>query len=78
MTEIRNITIVGAGTMGHSLAQAFAQEGYHVWLTDIREEVLVRARKLIASNLQTMVETGVLDRKRQASALPRIKTDYKC
>ena len=30
MTEIRNVTIVGAGTMGHSLAQVFAQEGYSV------------------------------------------------
>jgi 3-hydroxybutyryl-CoA dehydrogenase len=77
MMEIRNITIVGAGTMGHSLAQAFAQEGYNVWLTDIREEVLVRARKMIASNLQTMVETGALDSSRQASVLHRIQMTTK-
>ena len=77
MMEIRNITIVGAGTMGHSLAQAFAQEGYSVWLTDTREEVLVQARKLIASNLQTMVETGLLDRSRQAAVLHRVLTTTK-
>jgi len=36
MLEIKNVTIVGAGTMGHSLAQAFAQGGYQVWLHDIK------------------------------------------
>ena len=63
--------------MGHSLALVFAQEGYRVWLTDFREEVLVQARKLIASNLQTMVETGLLDRSRQAPVLHRIQTTTK-
>lgn len=63
--------------MGHSLAQAFAQEGYSVWLSDIREEVLLLARKLIASNLQTMVETGLLDRSRPAQVLHRIQTTKK-
>ena len=77
MMEIRNVTIVGAGTMGHSLAQVFAQEGYSVWLTDIREEVLARARKLILSNLQTLVETGLLDRGQQDQALHRIVTTTK-
>lgn len=77
MMEIRNVTIVGAGTMGHSLAQVFAQEGYSVWLTDIREEVLARARQLILSNLQTLVETGLLDRVQQDQALHRIVTTTK-
>ncbi len=77
MTEIRNITIVGAGTMGHSLAQAFAQGGYSVRLSDIREEVLARARKLIRSNLQTLVETGLLDGSQQAPVLDRIHTTTK-
>ena len=74
MMEIRNVTIVGAGTMGHSLAQVFAQEGYSVWLTDIREEILDKARKLIASNLQTLAETGLLEKSRQAPTLKRIQT----
>jgi 3-hydroxybutyryl-CoA dehydrogenase len=75
--EIRNITIVGAGTMGHSLAQAFAQEGYSVLLTDIREEALDRARNLIAANLRTMVETGLLERSKQVPVLYRIQTTTK-
>ncbi len=77
MTEIRNITIIGAGTMGHSLAQAFAQEGYSVWLSDIREEVLIHAKRLIASNLQTLVETGLLDTSQKTPVLNRIHTTTK-
>jgi len=72
MSEIRNVTIVGAGTMGHSLAQVFAQEGYSVRLNDIQEGILARARELIAANLQTLVETGSLEAGRQAPALNRI------
>lgn len=74
MTEIRNVTIVGAGTMGHSLAQVFAQEGYSVRLNDVREGILARARELIAANLQTLVETGSLEAGRKAPALKRIST----
>jgi 3-hydroxybutyryl-CoA dehydrogenase len=77
MREIRNVTIVGAGTMGHSLAQVFAQAGYSVRLNDIREGILARARELIASNLQTLVETGSLERNQQAPALHRIQTTTK-
>lgn len=77
MREIRNVTIVGAGTMGHSLAQVFAQAGYSVWLNDIREGILTKARELIASNLQTLVETGSLEGSQQAPALNRIQTTTK-
>ena len=74
MGEIRNVAIVGAGTMGHSLAQVFAQAGYSVRLNDIRKEILARAKELIASNLRTLVETGSLEKGRQAPALNRIQT----
>lgn len=74
MTEIRNVTIVGAGTMGHSLAQVFSQEGYSVYLTDLREEILSRAKKLIGANLQTLVEMKLLKKSRLAPTLSRIQT----
>ncbi|HBB15599.1 MAG TPA: 3-hydroxyacyl-CoA dehydrogenase [Syntrophus sp. (in: bacteria)] len=74
MTEIRNVTIIGAGTMGHSLAQVFAQEGCSVWLTDLREEILSNAKKLIASNLRTLIEMKLLKKSRLAQTLNRIKT----
>jgi len=77
MTEIRHVAIVGAGTMGHSLAQAFAQGGYKVWLNDLKEEILSKAMTLIASNLRTLVELGVLEKRQQAPILSRIQTTTK-
>ena len=72
MTAIRNMTIVGAGTMGHSLAQVFAQAGYKVWLHDIKEEILARAKSLISSNLHTLVEMGLLEKNQIPAILERI------
>ena len=63
MHEIGNVTIVGAGTMGHSLAQVFAQAGCQVWLNDVKEEILAKAKSLIASNLKTLVELELLTEK---------------
>ena len=77
MNKIRNVTIVGAGTMGHSLAQVFAQAGYNVWLNDIKEEILTKAQSLISSNLQTFVEMGCLEKSQPATILNRIHTTTK-
>jgi 3-hydroxybutyryl-CoA dehydrogenase len=77
MIEIRNVAIVGAGTMGHSLAQAFAQGGYNVWLNDLKEQILSQAMSLIASNLRTLVEIGFLQKRQQAPILKRIQTTTK-
>jgi 3-hydroxybutyryl-CoA dehydrogenase len=74
MVEIRKVTIVGAGTMGHSLAQVFAQAGLEVRLQDIQEEILKRAMSLIASNLATLGELGGLDQDEQRNILNRIQT----
>jgi 3-hydroxybutyryl-CoA dehydrogenase len=74
MKEIQNVTIVGAGTMGHSLAQVFAQSGYKVRLNDVQEEILSKAKGLIAANLQTLVELGFLEQKDAAATLSRILT----
>lgn len=73
MAEIKTVTIVGAGTMGHSLAQAFAQGGYQVWLHDIKEEILQKARRLISANLQTLVDLGLL-REDPSVVLRRVQT----
>ena len=51
---MKNVAIIGAGTMGHGLAQVFAQGGYQVTLNDISQEILQQAKELIASNLDTL------------------------
>jgi len=51
---IKRVLVVGAGTMGHSLAMVFAQEGHEVDLVDVNPELLEKALGLIRSNLQTL------------------------
>jgi 3-hydroxybutyryl-CoA dehydrogenase len=58
---MRNVAIIGAGTMGHSLAQVFAQGGYRVHLHDVSEDALSKAYRLISANLETLSETGSFD-----------------
>ncbi len=66
---MNNVAIIGAGTMGHSLAQVFAQGGYQVSLNDVSEEILQQARRLIASNLETLCQAGVFDPAEKSSVL---------
>jgi 3-hydroxybutyryl-CoA dehydrogenase len=72
--KIKTVAVVGAGTMGHALAQVFAQGGYAVWLADVDEDSLAKARRMIASNLSTMVETGCFPQEEVPAVLGRIRT----
>jgi len=74
MSVIKQVAVIGAGTMGHSLAQVFAQGGYAVWLTDIDNAILSKARHMIASNLKTLVETGCFPEAEVPAAIRRIRT----
>ena len=70
--DIKKICIIGAGTMGHGLAQSFAQGGYQVNLVDVGEEYLDRASTLIKSSLNTMAEEGILAKSQIQEILDRI------
>jgi 3-hydroxybutyryl-CoA dehydrogenase len=72
--DFQNVTIVGAGTMGHSLAQVFAQGGCKVWLNDIEEGILVKARSLIVNNFNTLIELGFLQKGQEESILAGIRS----
>ncbi len=69
---IRKILVVGAGTMGHSLAQTFAQGGYPVALVDLNRETLDRAAGLIASNLRTLEDLQLLEKGKGTEIIERI------
>jgi 3-hydroxybutyryl-CoA dehydrogenase len=56
--NIKTVLVVGAGIMGHSIAQVFAQAGVRVKLVDVRTDILEHARHLINHNLQTLAEFG--------------------
>ena len=71
--DIRKILVVGAGTMGHGIAQSFAQEGYDVSLFSRSEQTLDRAKALIKSSLDTLAQEGMIDRKQIPAIIARIK-----
>jgi 3-hydroxyacyl-CoA dehydrogenase len=57
--DVKRVLIVGAGVMGHSIAQVFAQAGIEVELVDIEEKALRRALHLIEHNLKNLAEMGL-------------------
>jgi len=52
---MKNISVIGAGTMGNGIAHVFAQNGYRVNLIDVSENSLEKAIKTISKNLDRMV-----------------------
>jgi 3-hydroxybutyryl-CoA dehydrogenase len=74
MAKIENIGVIGAGLMGHGLAQIFAVHGYPVKLMDIKEELLGKAIENARSNLTLMAEKGIGKLDDVEPAIERIKT----
>ncbi|MGV0925544.1 3-hydroxyacyl-CoA dehydrogenase family protein [Empedobacter tilapiae] len=52
---MKNITVIGAGTMGNGIAHVFAQSGFAVNLVDVSQDSLDRGLKTIAGNLDRMI-----------------------
>jgi 3-hydroxybutyryl-CoA dehydrogenase len=74
LEEIENILVIGAGTMGHSIAQVYAQAGFEVNLVDLNQDVLKHAKNLIKSNLNTLGEFKKVDVNDIPTILDRIHT----
>ncbi|RCK77307.1 MAG: 3-hydroxybutyryl-CoA dehydrogenase [Ignavibacteriae bacterium] len=73
--EIKNVTVVGAGTMGNGIAHVFAQYGFSVTLNDIKQEFLDRAIKTISSNIDRQIKKGILTEEQKNSILSNIKPE---
>ncbi len=69
---VKRVLVVGAGTMGHSIAVVFALGNYRVDLVDLNEELLKKALHLIESNLRTLKRARLIDSKSVPKALSRI------
>jgi 3-hydroxybutyryl-CoA dehydrogenase len=61
MKKIQKVLVVGAGTMGHGIAQLFALRDFDVKLLDRSEDILGRARSQILQNLNLLVELGEIN-----------------
>lgn len=59
--DLRQVAIIGAGTMGTGIAQVFATAGYDVLLRDIERDVLKRARSNLETSLNKAYENEKLD-----------------
>lgn len=70
--NIRNVVVVGAGVMGHGIAQVFAGAGYTVALVDRDSTVLDKARERIAGNLKTLIAEGLIKADEAPALLDRI------
>src|SRR5687767_12384227 len=71
---MKNITVIGSGTMGNGIAHTFAQFGYNVSLVDISAPALEKAVGTITKNLDRMVSKGSITEEVKSSTLSNIKT----
>ncbi len=71
---MKNITVIGSGTMGNGIAHVFAQNNYAVNLIDVNEGALQKALATIGKNLDRQVSKGLLSEDEKALTLANIKT----
>ncbi|MBC7384414.1 MAG: 3-hydroxybutyryl-CoA dehydrogenase [Bacteroidia bacterium] len=71
---MKNITVIGSGTMGNGIAHVFAQNNYHVNLIDVNEAQLKKAIETIGKNLDRQVVKGSIKEEDKVSTLSHIKT----
>jgi len=69
---MKNITVVGAGTMGNGIAHVFAMNGYPVNVVDVNENALDAARQTISNNLERMVKKEKISPELKESTLQRL------
>lgn len=70
---MKNITVIGSGTMGNGIAHTFAQYGFEVSLVDISDDALSKALQAISNNLDRQVKKGTITEGAKTETLSRIR-----
>jgi 3-hydroxybutyryl-CoA dehydrogenase len=70
---VEAVAVLGAGTMGHGIAQVAALAGYRVILRDVDREALQRAVRAIEANLEKGIQRGKVTDEERGSALQRLR-----
>ncbi|MBL7996342.1 3-hydroxybutyryl-CoA dehydrogenase [bacterium] len=70
--EIKQVAVIGAGTMGNGIAHVFAQFGYQVKLIDVNQALLDKAKATIEKNLSRQVTKGTLTEELKLATLARV------
>ena len=71
---MKNVAVIGAGTMGNGIAHTFAQFGYKVQLIDISQDALDKVIATISKNLDRMVSKEKISEKDKGDTLGNIQT----
>ena len=71
---MKNIAVIGAGTMGNGIAHVFAQNGFQVHLIDISAASLEKGVATITKNLDRMIAKDVITEADKVVTLANIKT----
>lgn len=74
LDNIKNVTVIGAGTMGNGICHVFAQKGFNVNMVDVSRAALDKALAKIAKNMDRQIAKGTFDDKAKAEALANIAT----
>ena len=69
---MKNITVIGAGTMGNGIAHVCAFNGFQVNLTDISDESLQKGLAAITKNLDRQLKKDLIDEAGKQETLSRI------
>jgi len=70
--EIKNISVIGGGTMGNGIAHVFAMKGFNVNLVEMNEQLADKAVKTISSNLDRQVKKEIITPEDKNSILQKI------
>ena len=70
--NIKNVTVVGSGTMGNGIAQIFAATGFDVNLVDMKQEILDMAKAAIDKSLSRLVKKEIISGDDKSAALASI------
>ena len=71
---MKNIAVIGAGTMGNGIAHVFAQKNHTVHLIDISQEALDKGMRTIANNLDRMVKKEKISENEKTDTIDNIQT----
>lgn len=71
---MKNIVVIGGGTMGNGIAHTAAATGFDVSLVDVSEDILQRAVSTITANLQRGVDKGKMTAEERDAVVRRIRT----
>jgi len=72
LEDVKNMAVIGAGIMGHGIAQTFASGGYRVSLSDVNDTILNNAVNRIRGNLETFARNGFISQDEIGNTLSRI------